>query len=101
MAIAEDLGNGKGAACMLHVEDAERIMGKFILMYIILAIRLTLCFVYRATRGLDRTLLPAQQTGQRCPADRYRCGRVCVEAHVLAGHSGRAAAGNVTGLLLS
>jgi hypothetical protein len=27
MAIAEDLGNGKGAACMLHVEDAERIMG--------------------------------------------------------------------------
>jgi hypothetical protein len=101
MAIAEDLGNGKGAACMLHVEDAERIMGKFILMYIILAIRLTLFFVYRATRGLDRTLLPAQQTGQRCPADRYRCGRVCVEAHVLAGHSGRAAAGNVTGLLLS
>ena len=101
MAIAEDLGNGKGAACMLHIEDAERIMGKFILMYIILAIRLTLCFVYRATRGLDRTLLPAQQTGQRCPADRYRCGRVCVEAHVLAGHSGRAAAGNVTGLLLS
>ena len=47
-AVAEDLGNGKGAACMLHVEDAERIMGKFILMYIILAIRLTLCFVYRA-----------------------------------------------------
>ena len=27
MAVVEDLGGGKGSACMLHVEDAERIMG--------------------------------------------------------------------------
>ena len=27
MAVVEDLGGGNGSACMLHVEDAERIMG--------------------------------------------------------------------------
>ena len=69
MAVVEDLGGGKGSACMLHVEDAERIRG--------------------FPRGLDRTVLSPEPTGRSpAPGGGRRRRRLRREANVTVGHRG-------------